>query len=291
VGGYFGGMLANAGAPVVFIGRKPFVEAVLHDGLLLDTLQGSKRVRVDASSDISAARGADLVLFCVKTTDNAAAARELAAFLGPHTTVLGMQNGLDNVEQIRAAAGIEALPVVVYVACSVPKPGTIKHVGRGDLVLGPEGATTKRVAEIFERAQVPCRISNNIQGELWVKLISNCALNAISAIARARYRQIAANEDARRMVREVVTEVLDVARAAGVTMPGVETADAAFDVALKIATQMAEQISSTGQDLKRGKRTEIDSLNGYIARRGRELGVSTPVNQALYALVKLLEAG
>lgn len=290
VGGYFGGMLARAGAPVVFIGRPNFVDAVLRNGLLLDTLQGPHTVRVNASTELSASRGADLVLFCVKSTDNAATARELAPFLGPDTTVLSMQNGVDNVQQIRAAAGIEALPAVVYVACSVPTPGTIKHVGRGDLVLGPECEKTKRVSEVFERAHVPCRITDNIEGELWVKLISNCALNAISAIAQARYRQIAASEAARQMVHEVVSEVLAVSRAAGISMPGVESSDAALAIAMKIATQMAEQLSSTGQDLTRGKRTEIDSLNGYIARRGAELGVPTPVNQALYALVKLLEA-
>lgn len=290
VGGYFGGMLADAGAPVVFIGRKTFVQAVLRDGLFLDTLQGCKTVRVDASTEMSAARGADLILFCVKTTDNAPTARELAPFLGRQTTVLSMQNGADNVEQIRAAADIEALPVVVYVACSVPTPGTIKHVGRGDLVFGPGCEKTKRVSEVFQRAHVPCRISDNIEGELWVKLIANCALNAISAIAQARYRQIAANDDARQMVHEVGKEVLDVARAAGITIPGVETSDAALAIAMKIATQMAEQISSTGQDLTRGKRTEIDSLNGYVLRRGAELGVPTPVNHALYTLVKLLEA-
>lgn len=290
VGGYFGGMLAQAGAPVVLIGRSNFVDAVLRNGLVLDTLQGSHTVRVDASTEMNTVRGADLVLFSVKSTDNTATARELVPFLGPHTIVLSMQNGVDNVEQIRAAAGIEALPAVVYVACSAPTPGTVKHVGRGDLVLGPECEKTTSVADTFERAHVPCRISNNIEGELWVKLISNCALNAISAIAQARYRQIAASEAARQMVHEVVKEVLDVSRAAGITMPGVENSDAALAIAMKIATQMAEQISSTGQDLTRGKRTEIDSLNGYIARRGAELGVPTPVNQALYALVKLLEA-
>lgn len=290
VGGYFGGMLARAGAPVVFIGRPNFVDAVLRNGLLLDTLQGPHTVRVDASTELSASRGADLVLFCVKSTANAATARELAPFLGPDSIVLSMQNGVDNVEQIRAAAGIEALPAVVYVACSVPKPGTIKHVGRGDLVLGPESQKTRHVAETFESARVPCRITGNIEGELWVKLISNCALNAISAIAQARYRQIAASEAARQMVHEVVSEVLAVSRAAGISMPGVDSSDAALAIAIKIATQMGEQISSTGQDLTRGKRTEIDSLNGYIARRGAELAVPTPVNQALYALVKLLEA-
>ena len=290
VGGYFGGMLASAGASVLLIGRQALVENVRLDGLLLDTLQGKKNVRVEASADLSEARGADLVLFCVKTTDNAATAQALAPFLAPHTIVLSLQNGVDNVEQIRAASEIDALPAVVYVAASTPAPGVVKHVGRGDLVLGPECEKIKRIADVFVRAHVPCRITENIEGELWVKLIWNCALNAVSALAQARYRQIAASDDGRKMVHEVVKEVLAVAKAAGITLPGVADSQAALAGAMKIATQMAEQLSSTGQDINRGKRTEIDSLNGYIARRGAALGVPTPVNHALYTLVKLLES-
>ena len=289
VGGYFGGLLARAGAPVVMIGRPAFVEAVKKNGLFLDTLQFQESVQVEASTEIDAVRGAEVVLFCVKTTDNATTARALAPLLVPGTLVLSFQNGVDNVEQIRAAAAIEALPSVVYVAASVPEPARVKHVGRGDLVFGPTNERTERAAALFTRAGVPCRISENIEGELWTKLIWNCALNAVSALGRAKYGQIAASADARKVVETVVDEVLSVAHAANVHPPGLEDPKTAIAGAFKIATQMAEALSSTAQDMNRGKRTEIDSLNGFISRRGAELGVPTPVNHALYALVKLAE--
>ena len=289
VGGYFGGLLARAGAPVVMIGRLAFVEAVKKNGLFLDTLHFQESVRVEASTDLSAIRGAEIVLFCVKTTDNAATARAIAPLLAPNALVLSFQNGVDNVEQIRVAAPIEALPTVVYVAASVPEPGRVKHVGRGDLIFGPRNEKTERVANLFSRANVPCKISENIAGELWTKLIWNCALNAVSALGRAKYGQIAASADARKVVETLVDEVLAVARAADIHPPGLEDPKAAIAGAFKIATQMAEALSSTAQDMNRGKRTEIDSLNGYISRRGAELGVPTPVNHALYALVKLAE--
>ena len=289
VGGYFGGLLARAGAPVVMIGRPAFVEAVAKNGLYLDTLQFQESVRVEASAELSAARDAGIVLFCVKTTDNATTARALAPLLAPGALVLSLQNGVDNVEQIRAAAAIEALPTVVYVAASVPEPGRVKHVGRGDLVISPKNEKTERVAALFTRANLPCRISENIEGELWTKLIWNCALNAVSALGRAKYGQIAASADARKVVETVVDEVLAVARAANIHPPGLEDPKVAIAGAFKIATQMAEAFSSTAQDMIRGKRTEIDSLNGYVSRRGAELGVPTPVNHALFALVKLAE--
>jgi 2-dehydropantoate 2-reductase len=289
VGGYFGGLLARAGAPVLMIGRQAFVEAVSKNGLFLDTLHFQETVRVKASADMSAARNAEIVLFCVKTTENAATARGIAPLLAPGAMVLSMQNGVDNAEQIRAAAGIEALPVVVYVAASVPAPGRIKHVGRGDLIIGPPSEKTTRLAALFSRGNVPCRITENIEGELWTKLIWNCALNAVSALGRAKYGQIAASGDAWKVVETAVQEVLAVARAADIHLPGLEEPGAAVAGALKIATQMSEALSSTAQDLNRGKRTEIDSLNGFVARRGAELSVPTPVNHALYALAKLAE--
>ena len=290
VGGYFGGMLARAGAPVVMVGRAPFVEAVTKDGLLLDTLHFRESIRVQAATELEAARGAEVVLFCVKTTDTAATARDLAPLLSGQAIIISMQNGVDNAEQIRSASGIDALGAVVYVAASVPQPGTVKHVGRGDLVIGPHNATTERVAALFEHAKVPCRISNNIEGELWTKLTWNCALNAISALGRAKYGQIAASDDARKLVAEIVDEVLAVARAANIHPPGLEDPKAALAGAMKVAAQMSEALSSTAQDMQRNKRTEIDSLNGYISRRGAQLGVSTPVNHALFTLVKLAES-
>src|SRR5690349_7402787 len=165
VGGYFGGMLARAGAPVTFIGRPAFVEAVRKDGLLLDTTQFKERIAATASSEISAARDAAIVLFCVKTTDTAATAKQLANLVAPNAILVSMQNGVDNVEQIHAASGLNALAAVVYVAASVPAPGSVKHVGRGDLVLGPENPSTRLVADVFTRAKVPCRISENLVGE------------------------------------------------------------------------------------------------------------------------------
>ncbi len=200
VGGYFGGLLARAGAPVVMIGRAAFVEAVKKNGLFLDTLQFQESVKVEASTELNAVRGAEIVLFCVKTTDNAVTARALAPLLAPGALVLSMQNGVDNVEQIRIAAAIDALPAVVYVAASVPEPGRVKHVGRGDLVVGPENERTKKIEAVFSRAGVGCRISENIEGELWTKLVWNCALNAVSALGRAKYGLIASSPDAWKVV-------------------------------------------------------------------------------------------
>jgi len=295
VGSYFGGMLARAGARVTLIGRRGHVEAIARDGLLIESIHFQERIAVAASTQADAARDAELVLFCVKTTDTDAAARALAPHLAAGAIVVSLQNGVDNVERIRAASGVEAVPAVVYVAVAMPAAGQVKHAGRGDLVIGrpqggPAGAGRSnddlaRVAQCFAGAGVPCRISENIEGELWTKLVWNCAGNAITALARSTYGQVARNEPARDLLVAAASEVIAVARAAGVDLPPLDLLAAG----VKMAKDLGDATSSTAQDIARGKRTEIDALNGYVARRGAELGVPTPVNHTLFALVKLLE--
>jgi 2-dehydropantoate 2-reductase len=290
VGCYFGGMLARAGAPVVLIGRAGLADAVRENGLFLDTLAFQERVNVESSTEMSAAQSAELVLFCVKTLDTETAAQQLARYLRAGAKVVSLQNGVNNGERIRAAAGIEVLPAAVYVAAAMAGPGRVKHSGRGDLVMGPRSQRTEQVAAVFEHAGVGCRISDNIAGELWTKLVWNCAGNAISALARVNYGQIAASQEARPLLEAVVYETLAVARAHGVRMAMLDNPQAAIDGALVLlAKQMGPATSSTAQDLARGKRTEIDALNGYVARLGTKLGVATPVNYTLFSLVKLAE--
>lgn len=295
VGCYFGGMLARAGAPVTLIGRPQHAEAIRRNGLLLESIHFREHIPLSASTDVAAVRNAEIVLLCVKTPDTEEAARSLAPHLASGAIVLSLQNGVDNVERMRAAARIEAIAAVVYVAAEMTAPGCVKHSGRGDLIIGDlqrnhrsdssRRQTLEHVAALFTRAGVPCRISEDIEADLWTKLIMNCAYNAISALTRARYGRIAADPPLRDVVRQVVEEALAVARAAGVRMVNTGLVEAAW----KLAGTMPAAISSTAQDILRGKRTEIDSLNGYVARRGAELKVATPVNQTLHALVKLLE--
>ncbi|MCC6197617.1 MAG: 2-dehydropantoate 2-reductase, partial [Burkholderiales bacterium] len=238
--------------------------------------------------------GARLVLFCVKSTATDEAARAIAPHLGPDAVVLALQNGVDNVERLRAAVDRPVIPAVVYVGCAMAGPGHVKHNGRGDLVIGADepgtqGALAGRldeIATVFDLAGIPVRISDNVIGELWVKLAINCAYNALSALTRARYGALVEREHARRVMRDVVAEIEALAAAKGVRIP-----DAALlETVMGVAAAMPGATSSTEQDIARGAPTEIDHLNGYIARQGDALGVPTPVNRTLHGLVKVLEA-
>nr|WP_256223026.1 2-dehydropantoate 2-reductase [Variovorax sp. PDC80] len=284
VGCYYGAMLARAGHEVVLIGRPAHVEAVRARGLRLEAQSFDEHVPMAASTEPDAVRGADLVLFCVKSTDTEAAAAQIAPHLAPGALVLTLQNGVDNDERARSVLrSHEVAAAVVYVATGMAGPGHVKHNGRGELVIAPS-ARGEEVAQALRAAGVPTEISGNVRGALWAKLVLNCAYNALSAITQLPYGVLVRNEGVPGVLRDVVAECLAVARAEGVTIPG--DIDAAV---AGIARTMPAQFSSTAQDLARGKRSEIDHLNGFVLRRGEVLGVPVPANRLLWTLVRLLE--
>ena len=297
VGCYYGGMLARAGVPVTLIGRPAHVQAMQRDGLRLTTATFDERIPVDASTDIAAVADAALVLVCVKSTDTEPTARQLGAHLAPAARVLSLQNGVDNAPRLQALLHRSVAPAVVYVATEMAGPGHVRHMGRGELVIPSDvgaaapnqplhpGMTAVDIVALFGLAGVPVELSDNVLGALWGKLLLNCGYNAISAITDLPYGRMAAMPGVVRTVHDAVAECLAVAEALQVTIPG-----DVWAAVERIASSMPAQFSSTCQDLRRGKPTEIDHLNGYVAREGERMGVATPINRTLLALVKALEA-
>lgn len=283
VGCYYGGLLARSGHAVTLIGRPLHVEAIQRNGLRLQTADADLHVPLAASTEPNAVRDAGIVLCCVKTADTAAAAAAMAPYLSPDAVIVSLQNGIENPELLRATLPHEVIPAAVYVATAMAGDGHVRHHGGGQVVIGqsPHGDT---VAAAFAAAGVPVEISDNIEGVLWTKLIVNCAYNALSAITALPYGQLVRHDGVEQVLRDVVNECLAVAAKAGIVPVG----DVREGVA-RIPRIMAEQTSSTAQDLQRGRRSEIDYLNGCIVRKGEALGVPTPANRLLQTLVKIFE--
>lgn len=284
VGCYFGGMLARSGHDVVLIGRQHHVHAINTHGLRFESPIFDGRIAVRASTSIADAAPADVVLFCVKSADTASTGTELAGVLRPETLVMSLQNGVDNAERLRKVVlHNQVVATVVYVACEMAGPGHILHHGRGELVTEP-ALRSAEVAAAFSASSVPTRVSLNVRGELWSKLILNCVYNAMSAITQTPYGGLIVVDGVRLVMRDIIDECLAVAHADGVEVPG----DLHHDIP-KLADVVPGQFSSTAQDMARGKPTEIDYLNGYVVRRGEALGIATPINRTLVTLVKVLE--
>jgi len=282
VGCYYGGKLARAGHDVILIGRSQHIEAIEQRGLRFEAQSLDEYIPLAATTQASAVQSAELVLFCVKSTDTQRAALDIKPFLAPNAQLLSLQNGVENTQELRKIVPQEVITAVVYVALDMAGPGHVRHHGRGELVLEPAGA---HLAQTLIAAGIPVEISADARGALWTKLIINCAYNALSAIVQRPYGQLAQSEGVSAVLRDVIDECLAVARAEGVVI----TSDIHAAVQ-RIAQTMPEQYSSTAQDLARGKRSEIDHLNGLIARRGQALGIPTPTNRLLHTLVKLIES-
>ena len=281
VGCYFGGMLARAGNAVTLIARANHVAAINKNGLYLDCLSFKEHVRLNATTDVSEISGADLILCCVKSSDTEDAIRLIAPHIKKDAVILSLQNGVDNYERIRATISNPTFPSVVYVA----------HVGRGELAIGAAGAqgdwtsTLNAIATLFSTSNVPCNVSPDVKRDLWAKFLVNCAYNGISAIGAIDYGQMVETAEIKKLIDALTGEFLLIAKSEGVNI----SAEEAIKVNAQIPITMPRQKSSTAQDLMRGKQSEIDYLNGLIVRKGIEHNIPTPANQAIHALVKMLE--
>ena len=283
VGCYYGAELALAGETVTLIGRPALAQAVAERGLILEKAGQKVSVPLQASADPAAVAGAEIVIVAVKSGDSADAARQIAPHLAPGATVLSFQNGISNAEILSDILHRQVIPAVVYVATDMAGPGHVRHHGRGELIFGPGPGATDAAARL-RKAGLSVEVSDQADVAQWVKFTINCCFNALSALTRQPYGPIAAQPGAYAVMRDVMEECRAVAAASGVVLP-----DTLMQMAEGIATQMQAQYSSTAQDMMRGRKTEIDHLNGEILRRAEGFGIPVPVNRALWVMVKLAE--
>ena len=286
VGGYFGGLLARAGADALFIARGETLRALRERGLRVESVtSGDFAVQATAAERPGAGWTADLVLFCVKGYDNAAAIETMRPAVGPDTTILTLQNGLGSGDELAAAFGVERVMLgAAYVDAAQPAPGVYREQGGAcRILLGePDGAASERgaaLAQALGAAGIEAAVSEDIQKTLWEKLIYICALSGMTCAARASFAEVMDTPETAEMAEKVVAEAAAVGRAAGVNLDG-----RAEERTMAILRADKEHLlSSMHADLMAGKPLEVGNLNGRVSRLGRELGAPTPLNDAIAA--------
>ena len=293
VGCYFGGMLARAQHDVTFIARPERVEALNTSGLEMDCKAFHETVKVKASSDLSTLKDADLVLLSVKSLDTERTLTDIKSVLPSKAVILSLQNGVANIDIASKIITNPVYAAVVYVAAGMIGQSTMKHHGRGELLVGNLGIASSAddqnlsdICKLFEGAGVPCSIASQIKRDMWLKFLVNCSFNAISGIGQIAYGEMVKSPAIVKLIEEITKEFLAIAVFEDVNITMAE-ALAAND---SIATTMVTQVSSTAQDLVKGKMTEMDFLNGYIVELGKRYGVPTPYNESVHALVKMMES-
>lgn len=289
VGGYFGALLHRAGEQVWFIARGEHLQAMQAHGLRVSSVLGDFTIPVTATDNPAEVGVADLVLFGVKSHDTKAAAERMKPMIGPRTTILCVQNGVDTPEQLAAIYGTRAvLPAVVHIFSTVRAPGVIAQTGGPRKVTfgEPDGSITPRVERIFEvlkKAEIYCERSTRIMADLWEKFLFIAAIGGMTALTRAPVGEIRSCIESRAMLRAVMEEVQAVARAKRIPI-----APNAVEQAMQFTDGLGpESRASLYNDLAAGKRLELDALAGAVVRFGEEIGVATPMNRAIYAALKL----
>jgi 2-dehydropantoate 2-reductase len=291
MGSLFGGLLAASGEDVILIDIwREHVEAINAGGLRIGGPEGSRIISVKATSDPSSVGPVDLIIIFVKSYDTLNATRDALPMVNEDTVFLSLQNGLGNIEKITEAAGSDrVIPGTTAHGCTLMGPGEIVHAGRGPTIIGElDGRITGRVKDIRDalvRAGIETEISGNIRGALWSKVLVNVGINPLTALKGVRNGELTDDPEIKETMRKAVEEAITIAEALGIDLGPEDQLEHVYEV----ASATAMNRSSMLQDVERGRKTEIDSLNGAIVKLAKSLGLKVPVNDALTAAIRNLE--
>lgn len=289
MGGSYGGHLARSGHDVTLVDSwQEHVDAINRDGLRVEGVLGDHRVRLPAK--VEAGERADLVIVFVDANNTAAAATSVAGMLAPDGFAITFQNGIGNVEKLQAALGPERVlggSSMCSAAGRGPGHVVLTHMGltsvgeTGVGESGPESERARAVVEALRGAGFEAEIEPNVMGLIWQKFVVNCAVNAIAATTGLRGGEIVRLPELDAFQDRVLEEIMAVTRAKGVMLPNPE-------IAAKIKAQCRKKFNKPSmlQHVEAGRRTEIEALNGALIREARVLGIPTPNNEALVALLK-----
>jgi len=296
VGGFYGALLKRAGSDVTFIARGAHLDAIRKNGLRVVGPLGDFTVRTPAESDASKIGPVDVVVLAVKTYDNDTALPMLRHLAGPGTVVLTMQNGVDSPDEVAAVVGETAtLAGPTYIATAIEGPGFIRQTGTHRRVVfgeyfGPRAEVTdrvRRIEETMKAADIHAEAVADARVPLWEKFTYLAPFASFTAAARLPIGPLWEYEGTPETFLSAVAEVHAVAQASGVPVSPtlLET------IAQYIGSIPPDTRSSMLIDLSQGKRIEVESLTGSVVRRGRALGVPTPMMEALYAVLRPHKSG
>jgi 2-dehydropantoate 2-reductase len=294
LGGYFGARMAAAGHDVFFIARGANLEAIKTNGLKIESVHGDLHLpRPNVTGDPAAIGPVDVVLFTVKLWDTEAAAGQALPLVGPDTRVITLQNGVDSAERIAPILGAENVVAgSAHIATVISAPGLVTHTSKfARMVCGrTDGKPDERLSAFADAAQaagIDIALSDTIERDRWKKFVFLVGLSGATGATRKPLGPILQDPDTRAFFHSLMREVVAVAQARGVPLP----ADFADDRMKFAETSPPTFKASLLHDLERGNRLELDWLAGKVVELGRLLGVPTPANEAVYAMLKLHRMG
>ena len=292
IGSLFAAYLAKSKQEIWLLDKdKARAESLNKNGIAISGVSGTWQARVRACANPEEIGKADILIVCVKSYDTKKAINYARSIIDTNSSVLTLQNGIGNLEIIsEVISGQNVFACVTSQGANLVQPGELKHAGFGDTVIGRiDGKLTSELRELrglFNQVGIPTRLSRDIKGALWSKLIINVGINALTAITRLRNGQLLEFEGTRVIMRQAVSEATKIAKRKRIKLQ--------FDDPLTkveaVCSATANNISSMLVDVLRKRHTEIDFINGVIVRQGQSLGIPVSVNCLLVDLIKTIES-
>jgi 2-dehydropantoate 2-reductase len=290
VGAYFGARLQQAGEQVVFCARGEHLRALKDRGLTFTSYQGDFSIAVTATADPREFAPYDVILFCVKSYDTAAAAHLLKECLNSGGTILTVQNGVENETLLVEVFGKDSvMGGNARVGAELVAPGRVVHRTGGLIEFGEldgrDTARAQRLAELFRRAGIFGELTMRLPTIRWEKLLWNAAFNTVTTLVQRKVGDLIDDADCVELLRALMREIAAVARAEGVAL-GEAQVEAQIT---RSRASLREVRPSTLQDSERGKPLEYEALCGAVIRAARRHQIATPYMDTVYALMKLLD--
>jgi 2-dehydropantoate 2-reductase len=288
VGGFFGAHLAKSNPNVSFLLRPRTLAAVRQNGLTVRSAGGTFTVRPPAASDPRELPQPDLIILGVKAYDLDEVMAQIERVMTDRTVILTLQNGIDTEDRLIARLKRDCVVGgVAFIYSKIVEPGVIDHYKKGAVAIGElmghESERLMRIKGLFTSAGIPCQLSKDIRRSKWEKMCWNCVFNPITVLIDDRVAKALEHPEMMRVIHQIVGEITAVAAAVKVPLPPNMP-----ERVVKATQEIRDIHTSMYDDWKAGRRTEIDYLNGYIVRLGREFGIPTPVNEALTAMIKTI---
>ena len=285
VGGCLGGLLAKAGNDVSLIARGEHLEALREHGLKVIRPGGEIIVEIQATGDPSEVGQVDLVLFTVKTFQNRHVITSLKSLMGPETSVITLQNGVESHEQLSAVLGASnILPGAYWASSHILSPGVISEDVEARVSFGAvddtESLHALDIRKVFRDAGIEAELSPDPLRVLWEKFVVLSALSGITSAAQTRPKELLQFPDARKMFCDAMEEALAVGLAKGVDLPANLVRDS-----LNYIDGLPDFQNTMHSDYEAGRPTELDALSGAVIRLGNQIGVKTPVHGYLYSVL------
>ena len=288
VGGFFGAHLAKANPNVSFLLRPKTLAAVKQNGLTIRSAQGSFTVHPPASADPRELAKPDLIILSVKAYDLDEVLTQIEPVMTDRTVIVTLQNGVDTEDRIVARFQRDCVVGgIAFIYSKIVEPGVIDHYKRGAVsigeMMGHHSARLLAIADLFKQAGIPCQLTDDVRRSKWEKMCWNCVFNPLTVLIDDKVAKALDHPEMLRVIHQIVGEV--VAVAATVKVP---LADDMADKVVRWTQEIRDIHTSMYDDWKAGRQTEIDFLNGYVAKLGRQFGIPTPLNDMLTAVIKTI---